>query len=169
MKPLQIIFPVALIAVVLAGCSGNTSTKRSTYKPILMDKRQLATSISFLQTKAISRPGEVRTNTNLLLIVEQYEGVHIYDNSNSFSPVEKGFLVIPGCMDIVLNNNTLYASNATDLVTIDVTDPANPQVLQRIPNVFPELNAPDGYPIEHYLQNGRPQNTVVVNWLKITG
>jgi hypothetical protein len=134
-----------------------------------MDKGQLATSISFLQNKTVNRPGEVRTNSSLLLVVEQYEGVHIYDNTNSASPVEKGFLVIPGCMDIVLNNDILYASNANDLVTIDLADPLHPQVLQRIPDVFPELAAPDGYPLEYYLQNGRPQNTVVVDWLKITG
>jgi hypothetical protein len=156
------------ILLLFAGCKETPVKSRSSYKPILMDRSQLPNSIIFLRTKPIVRAGQIRTNATLLLVVEQYEGVHIYDNTNASSPVEKGYLVIPGCMDIVLNNNVLYANNANDLVTIDLSDlQSGPVVVDRKTNVFPELNAPDGYPLEYFLQNGRPANTVVVDWVKI--
>lgn len=169
MKETVFIALICLSMSLIAGCGNNDNIQdeRSSYKPVLMDRSQLNNSIAFFGSKDIRNPGEVRTYASLLLIVEKYEGVHIYDNSNALSPVEKGFLNIPGCLDIVLNNNVLYASNATDLVSIDLSIPGSPKIVNRIPNVFPELNAPDGYDLYPFLKNNRPANTVVVNWIKI--
>jgi hypothetical protein len=164
----------ALGCLGLASCVGNntitpTGSPHSAYKPILMDRNTLVQSIAFEPGKDLNIPGKIYIYGNYLFVSEYYKGVHIYDNTDPQDPKNIGFIRIPGCLDIAVKDNTLYADNSTDLVAIDLSDPKNPKVAKRVEKVLPEPTPPDGLSLDApYTAAQRPANTVVVDWVKIS-
>lgn len=136
--------------------------------PVLMTREVLESSIRFAAPAEIENPGKIYIFGSWLFINEKYKGVHIVDNTNPASPVKKGFITIPGCIDIVVKGNILYADNAVDLVAIDFTDFNNSRVTERIVNAFPELRPP-GYEYIpwKFTKEERPENTIIVGWENI--
>jgi hypothetical protein len=64
--------------------------------------------------------------------------------------------------------NLLYADNAVDLVTLDLSNPANVQIVSRVREAFPALNPPEPATVEAgYRPENRPADAVVVGWQKI--
>ena len=53
------------------------------------------------------------------------------------NPLSVGFIKLPGNLDVAIKNGFLYADSFVDLVVIDITDPAAPQLSKRIENIFP--------------------------------
>jgi hypothetical protein len=158
--------------LIFTGCIGENwhgDPQPSTeYKPIIMDKSQLESSIAFQSKRDMNNPGKIYQKGNYIFVSERYQGVHVIDNTNPSAPVSTGFIRVPGCLDMAVKSNTLYVDNATDLVAIDLSDPSNPQVRKRVKDVFPELFTPDGNSIPFkYNKENRPANTVIVGWEKI--
>ena len=141
------------------------------YRPVLMERSTLEQSISFLETKNIEKPGKIYIYGTFLFVNEKFHGIHIYDNKDPSNPIKKGFIRIPGCIDMAVKDNTLYADNAVDLVAIRLIDiqSGNVSVTKRITNVFPEIFPPNQeyLPFEFQAEN-RPENTIIVNWEKIS-
>jgi hypothetical protein len=69
--------------------------------------------------------------------VEELEGIHVYDNANPATPVNKAFVKIPGVVDISVSGSTLYADSYVDLVVLDVQDVENIHETGRVPDVLP--------------------------------
>jgi hypothetical protein len=68
---------------------------------------------------------------------------------------------------MAMKNNVLYADNAIDLIALKTTDNfASIQVTERIKNIFPETESPDGYWPSYKVSQLRPQNTILVAWKK---
>ena len=64
------------------------------------------------------------------------------------------FLHIDGCIDMAMKNNVIYADNAIDLIALKTTDNfASVQVTERIKNIFPEIESPDGYWSPYYCES----------------
>lgn len=167
MKRLWILY---LFSVVAGSCTKNTSTPApvSAYKPVLMDKQSLLNSVKWLTPTDLSNPGKYLLNANYLYIVEIYQGVHVYDNSNPSSPQNVGLINVPGIQTISIRANTLYVDNATDVVAIDISNPVIPTVLSRITNVLPPPGPPDGLPLDGPVaQKTWPANTVPVGYVKL--
>ncbi len=167
MKRLWISVYLALICV---SCKNNSiiGVKVSKYKPVLIDKNSLANSVIFQSPSDLSNPGKYLVSGNYLYIVEKYKGVHIFNNANPNSPQNTGFIIVPGIETISILNNTIYVDNSTDIVALDISNPANPNVVSRMPNVLPQPGTPDGLPLDAPVaQSTWPPNTVVVNWVKI--
>jgi len=142
---------------------------RSEYKPILIERSELNNSVSFQDARQMCNTGKIYFKDDFIFLNEKYKGVHIIDNSNPGSPVNVGFIAIPGCIDIAIKNNTLYADNAVDLVAIKLTDNFNNvTVTKRIKNVFPEYTTPDRKLLrDEFLEENRPPNTIIIGWEKI--
>lgn len=87
--------------------------------------------------KPIQSLGRLYLYENYLFINERNQGIHIYDNSDPTAPVAKGFLAIPGNTALSIRDKYLYADSYVDLVTLDLNDPENIQVVQRETDVFP--------------------------------
>jgi len=142
----------------------------SKYKPVLIARSSLPSSVFNQPPSSISNPGKYLVNGNYLYVVEKYKGVHIFDNTNPASPKNTVFIAVPGIETISILNNALYADNSTDIVAIDISNPASPTLISRIPNVIPQPGPPDGLPLDSQVnQNTWPHNSVVVNWVKILG
>jgi hypothetical protein len=113
--------------------------------PKLMAKEDLRSSIKFGPARDLSKPGKIYTKGTLLFVNEKYEGVHVINNADPSNPVKLGFIEVPGCIDIAMKDNTLYVDNATDLVAINISDPNNVTITERLPGIFPELSNVSAY------------------------
>ncbi|MEJ7560146.1 MAG: hypothetical protein WKF66_17685 [Pedobacter sp.] len=155
----------------LSSCDGFNEQPFPTtvYKPVLMDRSSLERSILWKPATGIKTPGKIYFKDNYILISERYLGVHLVDNTDPKIPVMKGYISVPGCVDMAMKDNTLYVDNAVDLVAIDISQIANGkiEVKKRVKETFPELIPPDGLSIPYkYSAANRPKNTVIVNWSK---
>ncbi len=135
----------------------------SSYSPVLMSRAQLEKSVSRKEPQPLSRPGKIYRYKNLLLINEQYKGVHVINNQDPTAPQNIAFLQVPGTIDLAVKQDILYVDNAVDLVAIDISDLDNIRLVKRIANVFPELPPPDHFTSE-LLKNGPPKDAVIVRW-----
>jgi isocitrate lyase len=135
------------------------------YTPVLLSRNDLITSISFQPARDFSQPGKLYLYQQQIYIVEKFEGVHIIDNRNPESPEKTGFIQIPGCIDIAIKDNVLFADIAVDLVSIDLKNYPDIEELGRFRDVFPEHTPPDlDYIPSRFSSRTRPSNTVIVNW-----
>jgi len=114
------------------------------YKPIYATAEDL-TSIDVKETEKLENPGRIYLYENYLLINDQAKGIHIYDNSNPNNPHQVSFISIPGNLDFSVTNGMLYADNITDMIIIDISNPAAPTYKNRIKSVFPIQQFPDEF------------------------
>jgi len=86
------------------------------------------------------------------------KGIHIIDNTNPESPVNKYFINIPGNLDVAVKGNILYADLFSDLVTIDISNPSHIQVKKVTEKVFPYRQYANGF---------SPDSTkIIVDWVQ---
>ncbi len=93
-------------------------------------------NIDYFENRLLENPGKIYYYNNTLIINEKYEGIHLYDNSDSYAPSYLGFISIPGNLDVSIKNDIMYADNYVDLLTIDISDLNAPKLLDRQEEVF---------------------------------
>jgi hypothetical protein len=129
---------LCLIAFVfISSCTDKYTEERTINVPVYMDYETLRSSVHPVSARDLVHPGKIYFKGNFLLIVEYLEGVHVVDVSDPSNPQNRIFIEIPGCIDIAVKNNSLYADSYVDLVTIDISDITNPKETGRITGVFP--------------------------------
>ena len=108
--------------------------------------------------------GKIVSTGNFILINEQFEGIHLIDNTNPLNPTKLHFWKIPGNVNFILKGNYLYADNTRDLLTIDIEDPAAIKLVSRIENVHSEfeLSLPDRY--VGFFECEDASKGVIVDW-----
>lgn len=154
----------------LAGCQADLQTPAvlPVYRPLLMPRAALEQAVALLPARPLHRPGKKLYQGSFLLINERYEGIHIIDNQDPTQPQAVGFLRIPGSVDFAVRGPLLYADNAVDLLTIDVSNATAPRVLHRTRAVLPELPLPELATVEPgYRTDNRPPDALVVGWQKV--
>jgi len=157
-----------LLIALLFGSSRDDFYNPSEYFPVLIERDNLEVSIKLRDVQEIINPGKIYYKDQIIYLNEKYKGIHIIDNHNPSDPQNIGFINIPGCIDIAIKNNSLLADNATDLVAINIANPGQLSVTERIQNVFPESTPPDlDYIPYMFTVANRPRNTVIVGWEKI--
>ncbi len=160
-----------LVAVMLWNCKGDLSVKDDTiysaYKPVLMEKSRITTDLFMMKPRSKAHIVKTAVMGNYLLSVEFGLGFHIHDLSDKMNPLEKGFFQLPGCIDLEVNNNTIYANNLNDLLVIDMTDIADPRVINRQEKVFDMvIKAPDGLLVRKGLRD-IPEGTAIISYEKL--
>ncbi len=93
---------------------------------------ELRTSFAVEAPREPQEPGKIYVKDNYLFINEIKQGVHVYDNSNPSAPRAMAFLKIPGNVDIAVLDNFLYADTYTDLLVLDITNPATAREVKRV-------------------------------------
>lgn len=165
------LFVSLLIFLSIAGCAPRKDEPMplatTMYKPIIVDRETLDKSIKLAHPREIINPGKIYMKDNFIFISEKNSGIHIIDNTNPENPNPIGFLVAPGTLDLAIKGSILYTDCGTDLVSIDLSNPTTAVVTKRINDVFPERLPPDSETIpDKYSRNKRPENTVIINWIK---
>lgn len=113
--------------------------------------------------KPTVQAGKIYAYGNYIFQNDLYTGIHIIDNRDQ-NAVKIAFLNIPLNTDIAIKGNYLYANNYTDLLVFDITDPAHPQFIKRVPDVFPPVD--QDYPpfTNIYFQCPDKSKGIVIRW-----
>ena len=111
------------------------TVKYQRYNPVYFSKAQLR-NIEILSPSQLENPGKIYIFGKYLFINELYQGIHVFDNSNPSNPVNLSFISIPGNVDLAVKSGILYADNYIDLLSFDISEPANPKMIKRLENVF---------------------------------
>lgn len=161
---LFLFFPVLL----LFSCKSEPDPDYYTgYRPVLLSRESLETSVTFHSPEKIISPAKIYYKDNFIFISERFKGIHVINNADPSHPVNTGYISVPGCVDMAIRGNILYADNAVDLVAVDLSSVGSSslKITKRIKEVFPELSTPDGKALpEKYRKGNRPANTVLVAW-----
>lgn len=123
----------------MTGCEQDRCTRTEeyiAYQPVFKRIEEMRVPASFGAPKALESPGKIFYYKGYLLINEMNKGIHVIDNTNPESPVNIGFIDLPGTLDMAVNNDILYADNYLDLVGIDISNPTAPVEVSRVNDVF---------------------------------
>ena len=137
--------------------------------PVLMQRSDFEKAIKTLPPRDLNMTTRINLKGDKIFIVELYKGVHVIDNSDPSKPEAIYFINIPGCVDMTIKEQQLFARSAVDLVAIDISDLDHVKEITRVRETFSELsNGEEYYGIPYRFTVGqRPENTVIVAWNSI--
>lgn len=158
----KLFFMVALMLISLSSCEDKIESELrfEAYTPIYLSQAELEASVKKVAVQPLKNPGKIYTKGNYIFINEPSKGVHVIDNLKPTEPKFISFIEIPGNYDISIQNNLLYADNATDLVVLNIADIENPIEVSRVKGVFKEV-FPEGS--ESYTELD-PNKGVITGW-----
>lgn len=84
----------------------------------------------------IVKGGKIYVKGSTLYQVEIGKGIHVINIADAANPVKKGFIQVLGCQELSIKGDYLYTNNLNDLVAIDISNIAAPQVKDRVANTF---------------------------------
>jgi hypothetical protein len=161
----------AFMAAIAISCS-DTVTERVTYminEPVFMSKKEFRASVKVKTVpQKVKEQGKICFYEGYLYISEPEAGIHIIDNRNPSRPQSVGFIELLGNVDLAIRNSTLYADSYVDLVWFDISNPAKPELVNRLEDVFsyalPVCGNEFGYDYEKCYYSPEAANGVVVGW-----
>lgn len=137
MKTYRNILTLFIVLIGLSSCMDEFTEEFTANKPVYLSFEDLRSAVKSDEVRDLVNPGKIYFKDSYLFINEEFEGVHIIDNSNPESPQNIGFIEIPGNVDIAIKNNILYADSYVDVVAIDISDINNPEEVNRVKDVLP--------------------------------
>ncbi|MBK9733235.1 MAG: hypothetical protein IPO83_18440 [Chitinophagaceae bacterium] len=159
-RSLQALAILSVTIMLFSGCLKDTCTNvysYKLYKPIYMGFDVLRSAVKSLPAEDLKSTGKIYYKAPYIFISEVDKGIHIIDNTDPASPQNISFINIPGCIDIAVKDNILYADSYIDLVAIDIKDPLNVKEVSRTMNVFPNRTYTNGWSFD-------PANGVITGW-----
>jgi hypothetical protein len=121
------------------GCIEDVGKVTATYEKataIYGDLSALRNQPLFSTSRPISDAGKIFIGEDFLLIGEEGEGIHVFDNTAPENPVNIGFINAYGSREFYLVGNDLYAESVYDMIKIDLTNIRQPQLVSRINDAF---------------------------------
>ena len=153
---------IIFAALALGSCKKYKNKEVYANVPVYMDYDSFRSSFSFEVGVPITGAGNIFVYNQFIFLSEEDKGIHIINNSNNADPIVQGFMNIPGNTQMAVKGNYLYANSFIDLLVIDLSDINNPQLVNRIKDVFeyatPAIN--DTYPVADVHKD----RGVVVSW-----
>ncbi|WP_162053451.1 LVIVD repeat-containing protein [Pontibacter pamirensis] len=138
---LQQVFALLLFfpAMLLGSCSDDceSTVTYTVQEPVYMMRAELRSAFKINGPRVLEAPGKIYVKGSYLFINEMNEGIHIIDNSDPAAPQTINFVEIPGNIDMAVKGNTLYADSYIDLVAMDISNPLDVKLVNRIENIFP--------------------------------
>ncbi len=136
-KIIPILTLFSLILFLFCSCEDLTYKEYKGYAPVYLSYKDLRTAVSVVQNVDLKNPGKIYIKDNYIFIVEELEGIHVFDNTNPASPVKKAFVKLPGVVDISISGYIMYADSYVDLVVLDVQNIDNIHEVGRINDILP--------------------------------
>lgn len=157
-----IFIPMAAVAVCVLMLAMSLSPNEyytSQYIPVFMERAELEKSVKYDNNpRAMADPGKIYVKGDRIYVNERYKGVHIIDNSDPRNPVQVGYIIAPGCLDMAIKENIMYIDNAVDFVAFNLN---TKEVTKRLKEYFPERPSPAG---EHARRYDRPEGYILIGW-----
>jgi len=142
----QMLMMTVAVCFIMQSCVKDTLQTTYTYfLPVYKSKTEVWQNIKSAAPRPLQKTGKLFLYGRYIFINEINAGVHIIDNVDPKSPKNIAFISIRGNLDIAVKNNTLYADLYTDMVSIDITDPANSTLKKVSSQVFPERDYMNGF------------------------
>lgn len=151
-----------ILFLAITSCTDKIYETFTANAPIYMSYEELRSAVKMGPPRDLNKPGKIYFKDQYVLINEMMKGVHVFDVSDPANPQNKGFIEIPGNVDIAIKDNILYADSYIDLVSIDVSNFDNVTETGRVQQVFPYTLPPfdNKYPIGK-IEQGKG---VVIGW-----
>lgn len=147
--------------------SGSDPVTYGEYVPVYMIRSDMEKAVKMEPAQPLRITGKIYTYGRYILVNERFRGIHVIDNSNPSSPVNKAFIHIDGNIDMAMKNNVLYADNAIDLIALKIPDDfTNVELTERVTGAFPEPPSPDGLWSAYSVNQFRPNGGILVAWKK---
>lgn len=127
------------------------------YIPVYADA-EVARNIHVSAPKAIENPGNIFTYNNFLIVNIKGEGIHVLDNTDPSTPINKSFINIPGNSNVAIKDGMLFADNYVDLVAFTLDENNELLIKERFENVI--TNAPPYASFECV----DPEMGIVIGW-----
>ncbi len=132
------IYLVLVFFLALASsCTDKVYETFTANSPIYQSFDELRSAVKMTSARELNNPGKIYFKDQYIFINEKMQGIHVYDVSDPTNPVNKGFIEIPGNIDIAIKDNVLYADSYVDLVSIDVSSFSAIAEVGRVKNIFP--------------------------------
>lgn len=151
------VFSIGLTILALAGglqsCKDNCTleTVYDANVPVYLSFEELRQPATVVASSPLKKPAKFWRKDDYLFVSDLNAGIHIYNVANSNAPIEMAFVTVPGVVDIALKDNYLYADSYTDLLVLDISNPASPVEIKRVLDVFPynpfKVQANEGFPV----------------------
>ncbi len=156
------IIPILVFITFLISCEDTTYKEYTGNAPVYMTYDELRQAVKTEAGRDLENPGKIYFKDNYIFIIEEFKGIHIYDNTNPASPAKKSFVKVPGIVDMAIAGNTLYADSFIDLVIIDLQDINNIHETGRMKDILPYTTPP----IDNKLPVGfvDKEKGLVVDW-----
>jgi hypothetical protein len=152
----------ALTVLMLFSCEDKKFLTQTANVPVYLSYEDLRKTIEVTEPAEIRRPGKIYFKDNYIYINEFMEGVHVVNISDPSAPAPEAYIPVPGSVDMAIKDNVLYLDSYTDLVMIDITDPAAPVEQGRIEDIL-EYTLPP-YDNEYPLAEVDEEEGVVTGW-----
>lgn len=146
--------------MLVAGCIKDTLVSTYTYTlatPVYKTSDEVRNSIGNRAPQPVKAPGKMYLYDDYIFLNEGGRGVHIINNANPSLPVNEAFIDIPGCQDMAVLGNTLYADCYTDMMVIDISNPKAVKLIHSVSNLFPERQYILGYRVD--------SGKVIADWI----
>jgi hypothetical protein len=146
--------------MIVSGCIKDTLVSTYTYTlatPVYKTSEEVRQSIGNQAPQPVKAPGKMYIFDDYIFLNEGGRGIHIINNANPSNPVNEAFVAIPGCQDMAVLGNTLYADCYTDMMVIDISNPKSVTLKHTVSNLFPERQYIMGYTMD----SGR----VIADWI----
>lgn len=129
---------LTILSLFFSSCMKDTVKESySFFRPVYQTKAEVKSGIKNAASESITQPGKIVLMGQYIFLNDIDKGIHVIDVSNPSTPKKLSFINIPGCVDIAINGNYLYADCYTDLVTLDISNPQQVSVKQFLNGVFP--------------------------------
>lgn len=116
----------------------------------------------------VTAAGNIYTFGKFIFQVDEGRGIHVINNTVSSEADRIGFITVNGCAQISIRGSYLYTNSYADLVVIDISDPVNMKVVNRVTSAFPEFQY--NYPLVEPSVSGYYEcpryDSVVVRWVE---
>jgi hypothetical protein len=159
------IAPILLMLILVASSCKDKTVETRTYTanvPVYMSFEEFRSAVEFTDPVQMKNPGKIYYKSGFLFINEIFEGIHIIDNTNPSNPIQVSFIKIPGNVDIAIKGHYLYADSYIDLLTFDISDFDNIELVNRMEDMF--INALPEYDMNYPLATIDQSKGVVVDW-----
>src|SRR6188768_864103 len=111
----KLLYVLPLI-IALNGCEDKCYyyEEQISYEEVLQPLADIKASFKVTEDFEITKPGNIYTYNNYLLVAEKFKGIHILDNSSPSNPVKIKFIELKGNENFTVVNNVLLADNGPD-------------------------------------------------------
>lgn len=127
------------LTALLSGCLRDECESTRTFvrfDPVYKQPSEVRAGMSVQAPRALHNTGKIYVFGQYLFINERNEGIHVIDNADPANPKPVVFWSIPGNGDMAIRGQYLYANQYIDLLTIDISNFQNPQIVCRSENAF---------------------------------